>query len=114
MRSIALLVEMDKEKLLREEEVRTVRDFLGEQGISERQRSNRCREWGMPLTVIAVSRGVPLTMSRIRPENLDPEISERSVDADVLLRQEPDEEEEEDEGDGQEDDDDNSDDGYSE
>jgi hypothetical protein len=118
MRSIALLVEMDKEKLLggeelREEEVRTVRDFLGEQGISERQRSNRCREWGMPLSVIAVSRGVPLTMSRTRPENLDPEISERSVDADVLFRQEPDEEEEEDEGDGQEDDDDNSD-GYSE
>jgi hypothetical protein len=55
-------------------------------------------------------------MSRIRPENLDPEISDRSVAADALLRQEPDEEEdEEDEDDGKEDeDDDEEDDGYSE
>jgi hypothetical protein len=57
-------------------------------------------------------------MSRIRPEYLDPDPSDRSVAADILLRQEPDEEEdeEEDEGDGKEDDDDNDkdDDGYSE
>jgi hypothetical protein len=56
-------------------------------------------------------------MSGIRPENLDSDPSDRSVAADVLLRQEPDEEEdeEEDEGDGKEDDeDDDTDDGYSE
>ena len=55
-------------------------------------------------------------MSRIRPEYLDLDPSDRSVAADVVLRQEPDEEdEEEDEGDGKEDDDnDDKDDGYSE
>jgi hypothetical protein len=59
-------------------------------------------------------------MSRFLPEDRDPEISDRSVAADVLLRQEPDaeeDEEEEDEGDGKEkedDDDDDTDDGYSE
>jgi hypothetical protein len=57
-------------------------------------------------------------MSRIRLEDLDPELPDRSVTADVWLRQEPDEEEdeEEDEGDGEEDndDDDTTDDGYSE
>jgi hypothetical protein len=56
-------------------------------------------------------------MSRIRPENPDPQIPDRSVAADVLLRQEPDEEEdeEEDEGDGKEGgDDSDEDDGYSE
>jgi hypothetical protein len=56
-------------------------------------------------------------MSGIRPENLDSDPSDRSVAADVLLRQEPDaeEDEEEDEGDGKEDDDDDdTDDGYSE
>ncbi len=59
-------------------------------------------------------------MSRIRPEYLDPETSDRSEAADVLLRQEPDEDEDEDEGedegDGKEggDDDDPADDGYSE
>ena len=58
-------------------------------------------------------------MSRIRPENLPPEISDRSVAADVLLRQErhEEEDEEEDEGDGKEkedDDDDEENDGYSE
>lgn len=53
--------------------------------------------------------GVPLGMSRIHSECLDP--------GDFLLRQEPDEEEdeEEDEGDGKEDDEDeDTDDGYSE
>jgi hypothetical protein len=58
-------------------------------------------------------------MSRICPECLDSGPSNRSVAADVLLRQEPDEEEEEDEeedeGDRKEDDeDDGTDDGYSE
>ena len=57
-------------------------------------------------------------MSRIYAECLDSDTSDRSVAADVLLRQETDEEEdeEEDEGDGKEDDDDDDegDDGYSE
>ena len=55
-------------------------------------------------------------MSRIRPANLDPEVSDRSVAADVLFREEPDEEdEEEDEDDGEEDEDDDEEyDGYSE
>ena len=52
-------------------------------------------------------------MSRIRPECPDSDPYDRSVAADVLVRQEPDEEE--DEGDGTEDDDDDKDDdGYSE
>jgi hypothetical protein len=55
-------------------------------------------------------------MSRIHPECPDSDPFDRSVAADVLLRQEPDEEEdeEEDEGDGEEDDDHDRDDGYSE
>ena len=56
-------------------------------------------------------------MSRMRPANLDPEVSDRSVAADVLFREEPDEEEdeEEDEGDRKEDnEDEDTDDGYSE
>jgi hypothetical protein len=56
-------------------------------------------------------------MSRIHPECLDPDHSDRSVAADVLVRDEPEDEEdeEEDEGDGKEDgDDDEDDDGYSE
>jgi len=60
-------------------------------------------------------RGVALDMSRIHLECPDSDSSDRSVAADVLLRQEPDEEEEEDEGDDKEnDDDDDEDDGYSE
>jgi hypothetical protein len=55
-------------------------------------------------------------MSRIDPECSDADTSDRSVAADVLLRQEPeedeDEEEEEEEDDGEEDDD--TDEGYSE
>ena len=60
--------------------------------------------------------GVPLGMSRALPEYLDAAPSDRSVAADVLLRQEPDGEEEEDEDDGKDDvnDDDTNDDGYSE
>jgi hypothetical protein len=57
-------------------------------------------------------------MSRIHPECPDSDPPDRSVAADVFLRQEPDEEEEEeeDDGDGKEDDDDDDkdDDGYSE
>ena len=57
-------------------------------------------------------------MSRIHPECPNSGLSDRSVAADVLLRQEPDEEEdeEEDEGDGKEDEDDDGkdDEGYSE
>jgi len=50
-------------------------------------------------------------MSRIHREYLDPETFDRSVAADVLVREEPDEEEnEEDEEDGEE----NDDEGYSE
>ena len=51
------------------------------------------------------------------PEYLEPDASDRSAHADVLLREEPDEEEdeEEDEGDRNEDDEDeDTDDGYSE
>jgi hypothetical protein len=71
--------------------------------------------------MLALAKGyeaLPLDMSRIHRECPDSGPSDRSVAADVLLRQEPDEEEdeEEDEGDGKEDDDDddNDDDGYSE
>jgi hypothetical protein len=56
-------------------------------------------------------------MSRMHPESSDSDPSDRSVAADVFLRQEPDEEEdeEEDEGDRKEDDEDeDTDDGYSE
>ena len=67
-------------------------------------------------------RGVPLGMHRINPEYLYHDSSDRSVTADILLRQEPDEEEDEDEGEGEDkeddkeedDDDEESDDGYSE
>ena len=58
-----------------------------------------------------------MDMGRIHPECSDLDPPDRSVDADALLRQEPDEEEdeEEDEGDGKEDeDDDEEDEGYSE
>jgi len=58
-----------------------------------------------------------VNMNRIRPECLDANPSDRSSQADVLLREEPDEEEdeEEDEGDHKEDgEDEDSDDGYSE
>jgi hypothetical protein len=54
-------------------------------------------------------------MSRIHPECLDPDDSDRSVAADVLVREEPDEEDEED-GNGKDDDDEDEtdDNGYSE
>jgi hypothetical protein len=57
-------------------------------------------------------------MTKIHPERSDSDLSDHSLAADVLLRQEPDEEEdeEEDEDDGKEDEDedDANDDGYSE
>jgi hypothetical protein len=59
-------------------------------------------------------RSVPFGMSRIR--RFDPETSDRSLTADVLVREEPDDEEdEEDEQDeGEDDNDENDDEGYSE
>jgi hypothetical protein len=54
-------------------------------------------------------------MSRIRPEYLDADPSDRSVAADVVLRQEPDEgEDEEEDGEEGDDDDKEDDEGYSE
>ena len=56
-------------------------------------------------------------MSGIHPECPDSDPSDRSVAADVLVREEPDEEEDEEEDEGEEeddDDDDKDDDGYSE
>jgi hypothetical protein len=84
-----------------------------------------------PVTIIAVEEPIALCrcqehkayqlgISRMHPECSDSGRSDRSVAADVLLRQEPDEEEDEEEGEGdgkekQEDDnDDATDDGYSE
>jgi hypothetical protein len=77
------------------------------------------REGDRILICTGEGRGVPLDMSRIHLECPDSVPPDRSVAADVLLRQEPDEEEdeEEDEGDGKEkedDDDDDNGDGYSE
>lgn len=42
-------------------------------------------------------RGVPLGMQQMNPEYPDPDSSDRSLPADILLRQEPEDEEEEDE-----------------
>ena len=60
--------------------------------------------------------GVPLGMQAMKSEYLDPDLSDRSVSADILFREEPDEDEEEDENerDDQEEDDEESDEGYSE
>jgi len=75
----------------------------------------------MPLSYRLNFRVYHLTMSRIHPECPGSDPSDRSIAADVLLRQEPDEdeeEEEEDEGEDngkeEDDDDDTTDDGYSE
>ena len=63
----------------------------------------------------ASGHGVPLGMSSIRPECLDPVPSGRSVAADVLVREEPDdEEEEEDDGKEEDDEDEENEEGYSE
>ena len=55
-------------------------------------------------------------MRRISPEFLYSETSDRSLAADILVREEPDDEDEQDEegDDNEEDDDDGEDDGYSE
>ena len=55
-------------------------------------------------------------MSRIRPEYLDPETSDRSLAANVLVREQPEEEEEDEEDDEKEDNEkrDDEDEGYSE
>lgn len=62
------------------------------------------------------AQGLSLDMHRTNPELLDPDTSDRSATADVLLRQDPEEggDEEEDEGDDKEEDDEESDGGYSE
>ena len=52
-------------------------------------------------------------MSRIRPQSLDSDTSDRSVCADVLFREEPDEEEDE-EDEEDEDNEEDGDEGYSE
>ena len=69
-----------------------------------------------PHGIVATDTAYHWGMSRIHPECPDSGLSNRSVGADVLLRQEPDEEEneEDDEGDGKENADDDEDDGYSE
>jgi hypothetical protein len=56
-------------------------------------------------------------MSRIFPQGLDADYSDRSARSDVRLREEPDEEEDEEEDEGdrkEEDEDEDTDDGYSE
>jgi hypothetical protein len=60
----------------------------------------------------ARARGVPLSMSRIRPEFLGADPSSRSRAADVLVREEP--EDEEDDGNEEDDEDKEDDEGYSE
>ena len=52
----------------------------------------------------ARARGVPLSMSRIQPEFLNADPSDRSLGTNVLVRDEPDDEEDE-EDDGKEEDD---------
>ena len=55
-------------------------------------------------------------MQAVKSEYLDPDLSDRSVSADILVRKEPDEDEEEDENerDDKEEDDEGRDEGYSE
>jgi len=75
-----------------------------------------------PVRTRSAAQGVPLGMHRMNPEYFDPEYFEpeyfdpasvdRSVAADILLKEEPDEEEEEEEEDESNDDD--TDEGYSE
>ena len=63
----------------------------------------------------ARARGVPLSMSKPRPEYLDADSSSRSRATDVLVREEPeDEEDEEDDGNEEDDEDKEDDEGYSE
>jgi hypothetical protein len=98
-----------------------------DEAFGKQMQQEAAQELGMQFAVSSVPRplllrchwlrGLRLDMSRIHPECPDSDPSDRSVAADVLLRQEPDEEEdeEEDEGDGKKNDDDaDEDDGYSE
>jgi hypothetical protein len=50
----------------------------------------------------------------LKAEYLDPDLSDRSVSADILVREQPDEDEEEDENERDDKDDEESDEGYSE
>ena len=62
-----------------------------------------------------VARGIPLSMSRMKSESLNPEPFSRSLAANVLVREEPDDEEdEEDDGKEEDDEDEEDDEGYSE
>ena len=69
----------------------------------------------MDLTTASIAEVVPLNMNRKHSEFVSPESSDRSLAADVLLRQEPEEEEDEEDDDGPKDDndDDEEGDGYS-
>ena len=58
--------------------------------------------------------GVLLGMRRIRPKYLDPDPSNRSVTADVLVREEPEEDDEDNDEEDDEDEDEEEGDGYSE
>jgi hypothetical protein len=73
-----------------------------------KDKHRRCtlNQGGHAPAALANGHGVPLGMSRIRLQFPGADHSDRSVPADVLLRQEPDEEEdeEEDEGNGKGDD----------
>ena len=71
----------------------------------------------IPVRTRSAAQGVPLGMHRMKPEYFDPEYFDpasvdRSVTADILLKEEPDEEDEEEEEDESNDDD--TDEGYSE
>src|SRR5580692_3359170 len=70
----------------------------------------------LPIVTLSPSTRRTIGMTKIHPERPDSDLSDHSLAAEVLLRQEPDEEEEDEdeEGDGKEDDDDDGDDGYSE
>lgn len=59
-------------------------------------------------------RGVPLSMHRMNLEHLDPDPSDRSAGADILLRDEPDDEEDDEEKRDTDEEDDDPDEGYSE
>jgi hypothetical protein len=67
-----------------------------------------------PLSLCHQVRGVRLGMTKIHPERSDPDLSDHSLGADVLLRQEPDEEEDEEEDEDKRGEEDGDDDGYSE
>lgn len=73
---------------------------------------NAARGIIQPVRTRSAAQGVPLGMHRMNPEYFDPASFDRSVAADILLKEEPDEEDEEEEEDESNDDD--TDEGYSE